>query len=506
MTSTIFLQAIAAGIVLLGAYTLLRYHRRSLSLPPGPKGLPLLGMLGRMPQEGAWTVFASWAKKYGDMLHVQVLQQHIIILHSLETTNEMLDKKSNIYSDRPRLTMGGELVGWNRILALTPYGRLFRQYRRLFHGLMGNRAYLGDLLPSAHQETTRLLQNILDQPDQLRRHIRRASTAYILRISHGYSLSDEHDPIVDVVEKATGQLSMLLVPGAFMVDILPFLKHLPQWLPKLQFQKTAEHWAQTLKVMVDLPFEFVKQQIDARCATVSFTRSALDMDEYDETVVKWAAGSLYSGGSDTTVSTIYAFFLAMVLYPEAQRRAQAEIDSVVGTDRLPTIDDRTHLPYVDSLVKEVFRCFPATPLGAPHRLIKDDVHAGYTIPKGSIVLANIWWFLHDPKRYSDPHMFDPTRYSAQPHRPADPDPLSICFGFGRRSCPGSLLADSVVFLACASCLAVLDIQKATKADGSPIEPVYRSTKGIISHPMPFECMIRARSERAAALVRTAAAS
>lgn len=499
------IQAIVGGIVMFFAYTFIQSRNRSLSLPPGPKGLPLLGMLGRMPREDAWVVFASWAQKYGDIMHAQILQQHVIILHSLELTNQMLDKKSSIYSDRPALAMGGELVGWNRILALTPYGRLFRQYRRLFHRLMGKRTHLDGLLPGAQQEIVRLMRNILDRPEELRQHIRRASTAYILRISHGYSLGDERDPIIDIVEKATGQLSVLLVPGAFMVDVLPFLKHLPQWLPMQQFRRTAEEWAQTLAAMVDLPFEFVNEQIDTSCTTASFTRSALELNEYDETVVKWAAGSLYSGGSDTTVSTIYAFFLAMVLYPEAQEMAQAEIDSVIGTDRLPNLGDRDKLPYVDSLVKEVFRCFPATPLGAPHRLIEEDVHVGYSIPKGSTIIANIWWFLHDPKRYPDPHRFDPRRYIPGPHRPADPDPLSICFGFGRRSCPGSFLADSVVFLACVSCLAVLEISQATNLDGSSIEPVYKSTKGIISHPMPFKCAVRARSERAAALVCMAAA-
>lgn len=56
-----------------------------------------------------------------------------------------------------------------------------------------------------------------------------------------------------------------------------------------------------------------------------------------------------------TVSAIYSFFLTMTLHPDAQRRAQAEIDAVVGRDRLPTFADREHLPYTEALVQEVFR-------------------------------------------------------------------------------------------------------------------------------------------------------
>ena len=99
----------------------------------------------------------------------------------------------------------------------------------------------------------------------------------------------------------------------------------------------------------------------------------------------------------------------MVRYPDVQRRARAEIHAVVGTERLPTFEDRARLPYVDALVKEVFRWNLVTPLGTsvsrhlfvgksskgipavPHRLIEDDVYEGYLFPKGTIVIANVWY-------------------------------------------------------------------------------------------------------------------
>ena len=110
-----------------------------------------------------------------------------------------------------------------------------------------------------------------------------------------------------------------------------------------------------------------------------------------------------------TVSANYSFFLAMVLYPEVQKKAQEELDRVVGSDRLPTFADRKNLPYINALVKESIRWHPVAPLGTcpsrlysvytyflicatglPHVPIEDSIVNGYFIPKGSIIMANIW--------------------------------------------------------------------------------------------------------------------
>jgi len=113
-----------------------------------------------------------------------------------------------------------------------------------------------------------------------------------------------------------------------------------------------------------------------------------------------------------SVSAIYACFLAMVLFPETACKAQAEINAVVGSERLPTFADRPHLPYINALVKELLRWNSVTPLGeiilhfrsllngldspvantagGPHRSTEDDVHDGYFIPEGSMILTNIW--------------------------------------------------------------------------------------------------------------------
>ena len=144
-----------------------------------------------------------------------------------------------------------------------------------------------------------------------------------------------------------------------------------------------------------------------------------------------------------------SFLLAMTMYPEVQKKCQAELDSVVGNDRLPTFADRDSLPYLATMLKEVIRWGPTTPLGAPHCVEQDDVHNGYFIPKGSIIMPNIWYapflfslhrrahtnnrhFLHDPEVYKSPMTFNPDRLIAQPGKPAEPDPFDVAFGYGRR--------------------------------------------------------------------------
>ena len=102
-----------------------------------------------------------------------------------------------------------------------------------------------------------------------------------------------------------------------------------------------------------------------------------------------------------------ALFLAMALYPEVQKKAQAEIDSVIGPDRLPTFEDRPFLPYINAVVKESLRWHVAAPLGGflsscfrctiltsskaiPHMATNDDEYDGYYIPKGTVLLGNAW--------------------------------------------------------------------------------------------------------------------
>jgi len=151
----------------------------------------------------------------------------------------MLDKKSAIYSDRPVLQMGGELVGWKNTLVLLPYGARFRRFRRLFHSLIGTQSMIKRFYPGQELETRKFLRRILAKPDDLSAHVRkyvqcsflclaqrsiflsRAIGSVSLRISYGYEVQESNDPLVDLVDRATDQFSIATTPGKFLVDLIP---------------------------------------------------------------------------------------------------------------------------------------------------------------------------------------------------------------------------------------------------------------------------------------------
>ncbi|KAG2129201.1 cytochrome P450 [Suillus bovinus] len=114
--------------------------------------------------------------------------------------------------------------------------------------------------------------------------------------------------------------------------------------------------------MVDAPYKSVKDQIAVRVAPVDVFHLKFVENPY---FVCRRDGPLKPCGADTvtTVSTIYSLFLAMTLFPDVQKKAQAEIDAVVGTDRLPSFADRESLPYIEALVKKSLRWNVFVPIG-----------------------------------------------------------------------------------------------------------------------------------------------
>ncbi|KAK0450594.1 cytochrome P450 [Desarmillaria tabescens] len=348
---------------------------------------------------------------------------------------------------------------------------------------------MNQFLPMLEFETRRSLKRTFTRPEGLSKHIRKTSGAIILQISHGYVTQEENDPFVELAERTVNQFSLAVASGSFLANIIPILTHIPDWFPGAGFKRTAREWASTLN------------ELAAGTARHSLTSSHLEKDvtaeeEYD---IKWLAASLYAGGADTTVAAIYVFFKAMLLYPEIQAKAQAEIDAVIGDDRLPRFDDRERLPYVNALALEVSRWHTVAPAGLPHCVTEDDVQFGYFIPKGSMVYANIWKMLHDPAVYDQPFEFKPERFIRTESKEPEFDPHKVAFGFGRRICPGRVLADASIFISCAMVLSVFTISKYSE-NGVVFELDTEHTAGAVSHPTPFKCAIKVRSEKALGLI------
>lgn len=266
------------------------------------------------------------------------------------------------------------------------------------------------------------------------------------------------------------------------------------------YKRTSIEWRALKTQFVEQPFAFVKTQLATGDASPSFTSFLLDKAKHEEFLMKEVAAIMFAGGADTTSSVLSTFFLAMTLYPSVLKRAQAEVDSVVGSDRFPSFSDKENLPYISAVMQESLRWGAVVPVGLPHLNSEEIIYAGYRIPKGASVLANIWYILHDPAVYHEPKEFNPDRFLSEGNRSPEQDPRSVLFGFGRRICPGKDFAANTIFLAVARSVWSFDILKARDAQGRVIEPSLEYVGGHLSQPKELRCSLTARSAKVAAII------
>ncbi|KAK0438648.1 cytochrome P450 [Armillaria borealis] len=492
-----FLYALVTTLV---AYILARLAYRALvvkgRLPPGPRGLPFIGNALDMPTDKPWLTFGHWGETYGDVCSATVFGQTFVILNSFETAVDLLDKRGSVYSERPHMTMGGDMVGWKSALGLLPNGSALRKQRKLMHSIFGAHV-VGKLYKAQETAALQLVRDFIDTPDKFDHHISRRIVSFILSTTYGYEVEEDGDALVQLVDRAMAEFSEVTVPGAFLVDQMPFLRFLPEWIPGMAFKSKARQWAKDLDDMVNVPYKFTERQMAMGGENTSFVSALLRNKSVTEHDLKWTAASIYGAAGETTTATIRVFLLTMMLFPGAQKKAHAELNDVLQGRRLPTHQDRDKLPYVNALCKEVLRFHPAVPLSLSHVTSQDDVYNDYLIPKDSMILANLRKMTHDPAVYEDPEVFNPSRFLPGLGRVPERDPRSIIYGFGRRKCPGQYLADEMIFIVCATVLSVFDI---SKVDGFPPEPVLEPLNGTISHPAPFKCSITPRSSGAADLI------
>nr|VWO94991.1 N/A [Ganoderma boninense] len=431
-----------------------------------------------------------------------MLGQRFVVVSSAEHAIDIMEKKSAIYSSRATLPVGGDMVGWSEALILEPYGERMRDMRKLISQVMGTTKRVEQLHPLVESEVRQFLAGLAGRADKLHQEVHHLAASIIVKIVYGYKSKGPGDRMIKAVDKAMEDLAVVLTPGAYLADVFPLLCYVPEWFPGAGWKRSVSQQRETFLAMVELPNKWVREQIAAGAALPSFSSTLLDgnIDPEREHLIKMTATALYGGGADTTVSSIMSFFLAMACFPEAQRKAQAEIDAVLGSERLPSVADKDRLPYVRALVLEVLRWLPVAPLAFPHKLIEDDVHAGYFMPKGSLVIVNVWKIFHDPALYADPMAFNPERFLASSGRAVERDPRDFAFGFGRRKCPGIFFAEASIFATVAQTLAVYSISKAADSNGNVVEPRVGTSGTNLSHPLPFQCKLTVRSYKAQALL------
>ncbi|KAL0570428.1 hypothetical protein V5O48_011532 [Marasmius crinis-equi] len=458
-------MAISAAIVIISAisifYILSRRKRANLPYPPGPKALLFAGSLLEILKIKPWKTYTEWSKTYGSpLLHYRANLQHTIVVNTKELSDQLFEKRARIYSDRPYIPMV-DLLGWGTCdVVFMRYNETWRKYRRFFQ--QGFRPDVScEYLPIQISKNTLFISSLREDPAQFLAHIKTYVGAAILATLYGYDAARTNDHFVGIAQKS-------------VVNVFPILRHLPLSLPIFKFQKVAAKGQKLTNEMLEVPFQYVRHDMEFNSGKPSLLRKFLELndadggDEDQEFAIKGVCGTAYAAGSDTTVASIEAFFLAMGMYPDTQKKAQAELDTVIRGGQMPGYEERSKLPYIEAILRETLRWSPALPLGVLKATSEEDVVDGFYIPKGATVVNNIWAISRDEAIYPGPESFNPERFLKEDGTCDDDDSMFI-FGTGRRICPGRHFASATLWLAITSVLVEFDIGKPTTLDRREVQ-------------------------------------
>ncbi|KAJ7637835.1 cytochrome P450 monooxygenase [Mycena rosella] len=491
MSSYPVILSIAALTTVTALWYGTRPVKRDPSKPPGPPQLPLIGNLFDIPRSRELVTYNEMADKYGEIVHLKVLNTNIFLVSSARILNELYNQRSTNYSDRPYSTMLNNLMDLEWIFAFRSYGTIWRETRKMFHSQF-QESVAPDLRPLQVKNAHAVLRQIIANPDDLINQLHLHVAGFLMDIAYAMDMSPQTADLVGMADDVIIAWSKVAVPGSYLVDALPIIRWLPEWiLPGGGFRKDARIARQKAETARDVPFNQVLAEMAAGTAKPSFVSNLVNSAGVgaDLELIKSCAGTIYFAGTEAIAISLNAFILAMIVWPDVQRKAQAELDAAgVGKDRLPDFTDEESLPYISAIVKEVLRWNPPAPLAIPHVTVKDDHFDGYHIPAKSLVISNLWKITHDPEVFPDPTAFKPERF-------INPTPevlatYEVVFGPGRRICPGRHVATAQLFITMASILSVFDIGPPKGKSRASVKPEF--TYGLACNPLPFGYTIKPR--------------
>ncbi|KAG2041568.1 cytochrome P450 [Suillus americanus] len=453
-------------------------NRSRPPLPPGPTPLPIVGNVLSLDTARPWLTFNAWRSTYGDIIYARLLNKPVIVVNSEEVAKDLFEGRSTIYSDKPQ-SIVYEPFASDFNAGFMPYGDRWRLHRRMFHQAFRQAeipTYHASQLRSAHK----MLFSFLQDPGNYPSHVKMFSASFILSIVYDCEVNTKDETILHVMENYLKLIVEALTPGATVVmETFPFLLKLPNWFPGATFKRASVECLNAGHNVKEIPFQHVKERMSTGDAAPCFVTESLNRmrlsvedDVAITTAIKEAATIAFAGiyAKKTTTSTLLVFLLAMVLHPEAQAKAHAEIDRVVGKDRLPSFDDRPALPYMEAILRETLRWHPVFPFGIPSSTTTSDVYKGYFIPKG-------WAMTHDETKYPSPDEFKPERF-LHDDGSLTSDRMPLGFGWGRRMCVGQHVADASLWIAMANFLAVFSAHKALDDHGMDIPVIPKFSTGL----------------------------
>ncbi|KZV76223.1 cytochrome P450 [Peniophora sp. CONT] len=476
MTSVLLARPALFALVVLHALAYLglrHWNNPWRKLPPGPTGYPVIGSARKLV--GMHWLFTE-CPKYGDVVYLNVAGQPTLVLNTQKAAAELLDRRAATYSGRPRFIVRNQFMCGGMFIPFETHNDRWRRQRRIVHEGF-NKSAASRFHEAEAEEAVRLGAALLEDPLNFRKHYHAYVASVVLSITYDRPLRGGalDKALLSGVKTFIRRSQKLAWVGGY-VDLMPWLAYLPACLAKWKPEALSVYIDTTaffLGLMEDVEGR-MKQETVRPCLAATLLEG-LERFHVSRLEAAWSAGIMYAVGSETTSHVLEWWTLAMLTSPDAQKRAQAELDAIIGRERPPSLADQPHLPYIVAVVRETLRWRTVTPLGVPHIADADDYYEGMFIPKGSVLVANMLPCNRDPAVYGgDGHLFRPERHlddrgRLMPAPPTTKEHGHVSFGFGRRICVGMHVAEDTLFIAIAMLLWAFQFSKARNEDGQEID-------------------------------------
>ncbi|KAL3887162.1 hypothetical protein ACJMK2_027112 [Sinanodonta woodiana] len=488
---------IAIALVFFSVFMLIYYITRMPSdIPPYPRPvLPIFGNLLILANRDMLMCFRKLRAQYGDIFSIYMGSKLIVVLNGYSVVKEALVKNGRVFSDRP-INFLTEVLFKGSGITFTS-GEKWKEHRRFAMNALQEfgfgRSSMEDSIIQEAKEMVQIFDDENGQPFQIKGVVTTCVANVVSQIIFGqrFKHTDPHfREFLSILDNATKTLSNASVA----VNCFPWLQYFPG--DPLKMKLIKEHVTQVVQWYKDMHEEHKstykegaeRDFIDLYIKEARRQEKNGQISTFTDTQLYFSIGDLISAGSDTTANTIQWTLLHFLNFPEIQQKCFQEIEQVVGRARLPTLQDKDHLPYLEATILEVLRLCPAAPLALPHAVSEDFSFHGYRISKGTTVLINLDSVLRDPSSFKEPERFFPERFlDADGHliKPEEHIPFSI----GRRVCLGENVARMEIFLFLAALIQTFEFRP---VEGEPL-PELKGIMGITYSPKSF--LIRAMKRK-----------
>lgn len=470
-------SALLALLVFALLWLLGRKQSRQLRMPPGPAGLPIVGNLFQLDRKAPYKSVLKLTERYGPVIMLNVGPRRVVFLVGYNTVKEALIDQADDFVGRGPLPFLVKITrGYGLVMSNGDKWRQLRQFtlttlRDFGMGRKGMEQWI-------QEESSHLVERMksIDGETFDPTYFLSCSVSNViccLVFGQRFSYDDKH--FLHLLQNVSQVLISLSSTWAALYNVFP---RLMEWIPGGHHKAFAR---------IDELRKFVTEKVQEHESTLdpNFPRDYIDcfliraMKEKDipsefhnENLIS-TVFNLYIGGTETTNSTIRFTLNILIKYPEIQKKMQAEIDSVIGQERVPFMTDRKALHFVDAVLHEVQRFMNIAPLGAPHYALHDISFKGYTIPKGTMVFPLLHSVLNDKKQWTTPMSFNPQHFLDH-NGNFKKNPAFLPFSAGKRSCAGESLARMEIFLFVVSLLQHFTFTCSGGPDSIDLSPQYSS--------------------------------